>query len=61
LFFVLFIHKYSAKELSPDLKLEDNKDSNTKPSEEKTTLKTSNCSCGRIKKEKKLLTDFCAI
>jgi hypothetical protein len=55
-----YLFTNSAKELSPDLKLEDNKDSNTKP-EEKATLKTSNRSCGRIKKEKRLLTDFCAI
>jgi hypothetical protein len=43
--------------LTPDLKLKDNKDSTTKPSEEKTTLKPTNCSTGRIKKEKKLSTD----
>jgi hypothetical protein len=56
-----YLFTNNAKELTPDLKLEDNKDSNTKPSEEKTTLETSNSSSGRIKKEKRLLTDFCPI
>jgi hypothetical protein len=54
------IKSNNANELTPDLELEDNKDSNTKPSEEKTTLKTTNRSSGRIKKEKRL-TDFSPI